>query len=38
LYYKILRLAADVPMFLHYKTPEFLEASEYKKDEFKNED
>ena len=38
LYYKILRLAADVPMFLHYKTPEFLEASVYKTDEFKNED
>lgn len=39
LYYKILRLAADVPMYLHYKTPEFLDsAAEYKKDEFKKED
>ena len=39
LYYKILRLAADVPMYLHYKTPEFLDnTSEYKKEEFVNED
>lgn len=39
LYYKILRLACDVPMYNWYKTPELLlDAEEYKKDKFKKED
>ena len=38
LYYKILRMAADVPMFKYYVTPELLDETEYKKDEFKNDD
>ena len=38
LYYKILRMAADVPMFKYYVTPELLDEAEYKKDEFKNDD
>lgn len=38
LYYKILRMAADVPMFKYYLVPELLEKTEYKKDDFKNDD
>lgn len=38
LYYKILRMAADVPMFKYYLVPELLEKAEYKKDDFKNDD
>ena len=38
LYYKILRMAADIPMFKYYLVPELLEKSEYKKDDFKNDD
>lgn len=38
LYYKILRMAADVPMFKYYLVPELLEKEEYKKDDFKNDD
>ena len=39
LYYKILRLAADVPMYNFYKTPQLLEnVEEYKKKEFLAED
>ena len=38
LYYKILRMAADIPMFKYYLVPELLEKVEYKKDDFKNED
>lgn len=38
LYYKILRMAADIPMFKYYLVPELLEKAEYKKDDFKNDD
>ena len=38
LYYKILRLAADIPKFKYYKTPELLEAKEYNSDKFIKED
>ena len=38
LYYRILREACDVPLYKYYKTPEFLESSEYSSDEFKDED
>ena len=31
LYYKILRFAADIPMFKYYKIPEYLEESKYTK-------
>lgn len=38
LYYKILRLAADVPKFKYYKVPELLKSSEYGSEKFINED
>ena len=38
LYYKILRLAADIPMFKYYKTPELLDKDDYKDQKFVNED
>lgn len=39
LYYKILRLAADIPMYKYYKIPELLpNASDYKKQDFIDED
>lgn len=39
LYYKILRLAADIPKFKYYKTPELFDSIDfYKKKEFVNED
>lgn len=39
IYYQILRLAADVPMFNYYKTPPLLEEEEdYKSKEFMDED
>lgn len=38
LYYKILRLSADIPKFKYYKTPQYLEEKEYYKDSFKKED
>ena len=38
LYYKILRFAADIPMFKYYKIPEYLEESKYIKKDFKEED
>lgn len=39
LYYKILRLAADVPMFKYYKIPQFLETkAEYLEKDFVDED
>lgn len=38
LYYKILRMAQDIPMFKYYVVPELLEKEEYKKDDFVNED
>ena len=39
IYYQILRLAADVPMFKYYKTPELFDKQEdYKKKDFKEED
>lgn len=38
LYYKILRMSADIPMFNYYIVPELLEKSDYKKDEFINDD
>lgn len=38
LYYKILRLAADIPMFKYYKIPELLKDDDYTKDSFVNED
>lgn len=34
LYYKILRMAADIPMFKYYLVPELLEKTEYRKDDF----
>lgn len=38
MYYKILRLACDVPLYKWYLTPEFLEKAEYEKEDFVNED
>ena len=39
LYYKILRLAADIPKFKYYKTPElFSDANDYKSEKFIKED
>ena len=38
LYYKILRLAADIPMFKHYKMPELLEKDKYTSNSFIKED
>ena len=38
LYYKILRLAADIPMFKYYKVPELLEESKYNSNQFIQED
>lgn len=38
LYYKILRLAADVPMYKWYVTPELLKESDYKSKDFEEED
>ena len=38
LYYQILRLAADVPMYNYYKLPELLESDEYSKKKFLEED
>lgn len=38
LYYKILRLAADIPMFKYYKIPELLGKDEYNEEKFINED
>ena len=39
LYYKILRLAADVPMYKYYKVPQFLETEkDYKDKKFAEED
>ena len=38
LYYKILRLAGDIPMFKYYKTPELLSKEEYDDEKFVNED
>lgn len=38
LYYKYLRMAADVPMYKYYKIPELLEEADYKKDSFVDED
>lgn len=38
LYYKILRLAADIPKFKYYKTPELLELKDYNSDKFIKED
>lgn len=37
LYYKILRLACDVPLYKWYVTPEYLEDDEYSSDKFKDE-
>ena len=38
LYYKILRLAADIPKFKYYKTPQFLADTEYLSPKFVKED
>lgn len=38
MYYKILRLACDVPMFKWYVTPEFLSEKEYGSKKFKEDD
>lgn len=38
LYYKILRLAGDIPMFKYYKIPELLGKEDYSNDKFINED
>lgn len=38
LYYKILRLAADIPMFKYYKVPELLKKGDYEKKDFIAED
>ena len=38
LYYKYLRMAADIPMFKYYKIPELLDESDYKKPQFIEED
>ena len=38
LYYKILRLAADVPMYKWYLTPELLPTTEYSSKDFVEED
>jgi len=38
LYYKILRLAADIPLFKHYKVPELLDEDKYKSEAFTKED
>ena len=38
LYYKILRLAADIPMFKYYKIPELIDEDKYSKTKFIEED
>ena len=38
LYYKILRLACDIPMFKYYKVPELLEEEKYSLPAFEKED
>lgn len=38
MYYKILRLSCDVPMYNYYVTPEYLEDSKYGKKDFKEDD
>lgn len=38
LYYKILRLAADIPKFKYYKTPQLLKDEDYDKPKFVKED
>lgn len=38
LYYKMIRMSADVPLYKHYITPEYLEAKDYNSKDFKKED
>lgn len=38
LYYKYLRMAADVPMYKYYRVPELLDEADYKKSAFIEED